>query len=886
MSTPPPFPSRFLQASFQPPESQISLLDRRRLTDCLESALRSRLLLLVAPAGCGKSTLLAQWFRSLRARDIPCAWLHIIRETEPEDLLLSICWALQLAGIEISDTGLLSDMIDKAEDAQERLAALLSAVAQVDEPVVLIIDEFERVHGVESLALMELLIAACPPNMHIVLGTRRRPAFSLSALHTHGLVKTLSVDDLVFSDDEARSLLSGVMQSEDVERILRRTEGWPVALTLVKLWWRQSAGRSANLLEFSGNLADVSRYLAENVIAGVGEDAREFLLDVAVLEQVSPKMADALRGREDSVAFLHTLLDLRPLVTVLDSAVPIVRLHPLLAEHLSQTLRVRDSRRFAWLHEQAAREYFRTGRLLEGVRHALEADQPALACELLVAAGPVRICTLQGSAEISACLRLLPELERRRYPRLRLCEIFLLMRRGEHARADAEYRMLREQPEDPSAEYLHESFTIDGLLGLHDPPFAVRKLEELEAAYRACRQPSSWARMVIETLALIVHLRAGRLEAARQCIEIQRTEYAGIPVSTSASYTTLHSCHVLLAEGRLADAEAGLRKTLRMTRTVVGPERAMTIMVRCLLAHVHYETDSEEISEAEIESLLNDLQRTDAWFDYYAIAYAVAIELAYRSSAQAASRLVSKGRIAARQQVLGASFEQLLLTFEADILAREGNCDAAARWLESLDGVADKLTTFYERDAFARTSARQALARNQPDKALAIASDWLTQALMEGRAGAVCRARLFQSSALLRLGEPERSCAVLSQSLSWAASESVIAPFIELRPLTTELFEALDAAGLTPQGAPPEFLKTLRERAAQAPELRRLYGMLTRRESEILEFLRHSASNKHIARAAAISEDAVKYHLKNIYRKLGVHSRSEALRTLAEAQSP
>lgn len=879
LSNAPALPPRFLRASFQPPESQIALLPRQRLIDRLNTAHQSRLLLMIAPAGCGKSTLLAQWFQSLRGGGVKCAWLNMFRDAGPADLLLSICWSLQLADVAIHETGLLSDTSDDTGDLQERLAVMLSAVAHVDEPVMLVVDELERLRDPDSLALIELLVCACPPNLHIVLASRQRPELSVSALNAQGLVTTLHADDLMFSDTEARSLLSEAMKPEDVELIVQRTEGWPVALTLAKLWLQQGSNRSVGLLDFRGSISEVSIYLAENVIASIGNETREFLLDVCMLDQVSPQLADALRGRNDSRALLHTLLELRPMLTVLDSAGPVVRLHPLLAEHLTQTLRLQDPQRLIRLHEAAAAEHMAAGRLLEGVKHALEASNPALACKLLVAQAPMRICVLHGSAEISACLKQLPELEWRRHPRLRLCAIFLMLRRGEHARAAAEYQVLREDQSDHSAEYLLESFTIDVQLGLQNPALGQSKLEELQAAYRACGRVDSWARMIVETLALCVHLRAGRLDAAHRSIEVQRTAYAGISTSASAAYMELHSCQILLAEGDLAEAEARLRKLQRSARSVVGPERAIMIMARTLLASVQYELDREDVSEAEIDNLLTDLQRTDAWFDYYAMAYGVAVEIAGRSSAQAASRLISRGRIVARHQILGASFEQLLLIFEADILAREGNIEGAARWLENL-GPFDTLPTFYERDALARARGRLALTRDEPHRALELASQWTKQARHEGRPAASCRAKLLEAIASLRLGELQSSSAALTEALAWAVEQSAIAPFLEFRPQTAQLLDAFDAAGMTLSNVPAEFLVMLRKALAQSPELRRLHGLLTKREAEILELLRHSASNKHIARAADISEDAVKFHLKNVYRKLGVHTRNDALRAI------
>jgi DNA-binding NarL/FixJ family response regulator len=51
---------------------------------------------------------------------------------------------------------------------------------------------------------------------------------------------------------------------------------------------------------------------------------------------------------------------------------------------------------------------------------------------------------------------------------------------------------------------------------------------------------------------------------------------------------------------------------------------------------------------------------------------------------------------------------------------------------------------------------------------------------------------------------------------------------------------------------------------------------LTDREAELLRLLAEGLSNKSIAQKLSLSENTVKYHLKNILQKLGVHNRTEA----------
>lgn len=61
------------------------------------------------------------------------------------------------------------------------------------------------------------------------------------------------------------------------------------------------------------------------------------------------------------------------------------------------------------------------------------------------------------------------------------------------------------------------------------------------------------------------------------------------------------------------------------------------------------------------------------------------------------------------------------------------------------------------------------------------------------------------------------------------------------------------------------------------------FNTLTKRENEVAELLLEGKSNKQIAFALGISESTVEFHLRNIYRKLDVVSRGEAMLTLGKS---
>lgn len=114
-----------------------------------------------------------------------------------------------------------------------------------------------------------------------------------------------------------------------------------------------------------------------------------------------------------------------------------------------------------------------------------------------------------------------------------------------------------------------------------------------------------------------------------------------------------------------------------------------------------------------------------------------------------------------------------------------------------------------------------------------------------------------------------------------AAPESAFAPFLEFREELTRIIADICPLNSADWDAVAEFVEMLTERLTRAAKLGRLVERLTQREMEIITRL--ELSNKRVALALGITEDAVKFHLKNVYRKLGVHSRADALRILKEA---
>ena len=107
----------------------------------------------------------------------------------------------------------------------------------------------------------------------------------------------------------------------------------------------------------------------------------------------------------------------------------------------------------------------------------------------------------------------------------------------------------------------------------------------------------------------------------------------------------------------------------------------------------------------------------------------------------------------------------------------------------------------------------------------------------------------------------------LQRAAGAAQTERITRPFIEARPALLELLDRSEWSGISWLR---EILDGKRKQAGAAP--------LTRREREILELLAMGLSNHEMAEKLFIAEGTLKRHVANLYQKLGVHNRAQAVR--------
>jgi LuxR family maltose regulon positive regulatory protein len=187
-----------------------------------------------------------------------------------------------------------------------------------------------------------------------------------------------------------------------------------------------------------------------------------------------------------------------------------------------------------------------------------------------------------------------------------------------------------------------------------------------------------------------------------------------------------------------------------------------------------------------------------------------------------------------------------------------------------------------ERDEYAITRARLDIVEGRPGAALEGLDSVVSDARRQGRRRSELRAETLRVLALAAQGQDEAAARVLLSVVDRTRGEGERRMLIDEGPAMAErLRDLVRRRSATP--LPPATLDYVADLLTGFGEVTpgdartRLLATFTPREREILRALVRGGSNKVIARATDLNENAVKFHMKNIFRKLGVAGRGMAI---------
>ncbi|AQA24084.1 AAA ATPase domain protein [Rhodococcus sp. MTM3W5.2] len=459
------------RARNQVPNYAHPVIRRQRLLDSLSDATSSppglppSIALLIAPVGAGKTMLLADWAAATAAQPDPAtiAWLTI----EEQDNELGAARSAVRSALENTGNSAVSEAIRQLPPTtgDDYPAALAHALEAADAPIWLIIDDAHLLHDPAALESLGKFLRWAPPNLRTILAGRFEPPLAVHRMRLEGRVFDLSHRELAFTEDEAAILFAehGVRLGEcDLAKIRSRTEGWAAGLRLAAISLARHPDPTAMITDFNGDSRVVADYLVNEVLDGLTEDERGFVVETSIPDAFTAELAEVLTGNQGSRDVLDTLEHSNFLVERVSGAPGWYRYHPLLREYLRAEVG-RLGRLAVGDLEAVASEWFaRSGDHVHALEHALHAGDDDALLTLLRECGLRLVLAGDWAAVIGVLDRVSPAV--RADPSTRLLRVAAELARGNTAAASSTLSALdRESAQDDAEMPAELEMLGDGL---------------------------------------------------------------------------------------------------------------------------------------------------------------------------------------------------------------------------------------------------------------------------------------------------------------------------------------------------------------------------------------------------------------------------------------
>lgn len=863
--------ARIPTAKIRAPLPPTAPVRRRVLTDRLASCTgEARLTVLEAPAGSGKTTALACWIEECSPRH---AWLALDpRDNRPRYFLRHLIRACESLVPGLAQG--LDERLAGSEGREEILTEASHRFEELDETAVLIIDDYQFIENHEVHAYVTRLLSDAPPTLHLVIASREAPPLPLGRLRVQGSLAEIGPSDFRFRDEEASQLVRSIsgreLEPDDLSVLNRRTEGWVAGIQLAALSLRASKRPDRFVAAFTGDHRHILDFLIEEVWSHLDDALREHLMRLSLVPRFTADLCDALGCGSDGREVLHEIDRANLFLVPLDDERRWYRFHHLFGELLRQQAE-RSGLDTEKIHGRAA-DWFREQGLdedeFEQRFHARDWD----AFIRLAVQRSRDIWAYPPDDWIQEALLQIPDEDAARHPDFLNLLVLYLISTGNMKGAVLKLQLLDDATAGAAPAVRAPLLAIRSFLlaiwGDHTD-LALSLADQAFETAEASDQPTlSRVRL---TRALVALYRGEALEAEELLgpeASLERREdsyftFLGALVRRAQAATELG--RLTLAERRLEALEVEQR--WRDEFPAVIPQ-----ILRCRL----------HLMRADIERCEEALRTAFSYTEEGRGLLVVEVHLlsarinlfrgkldAAASSAHAARQTATQQNSAHRTrsaQALGAWID----------LAR-GDLEACRGWQELIeaDGFSDLSTTEdHERLILSKVLLELGDAQKAADAVDAVVG----RSARQQRRGIQVEALVQRSLCHHAAGELDRAKTDMRNALELASIEDLRLPFIEAGEGARDLAKTLGPSGLaTYDPFPAAPTDSSRHTAPETPSPTTLFEPLSDRELEVLTELLAGHTNEQLAAKLFVSKNTVKTHLRNIYGKLGVHNRVQAV---------
>ncbi|TQR39446.1 LuxR C-terminal-related transcriptional regulator [Brevibacillus brevis] len=852
------------------PPPRLKTVTRHRLIEQLNEGLKRKLTVISAPAGSGKTTLVSEW---LASGDRPFAWISIDEgDNDPARFFTYLFTALQNIGPNIGSG--IYPLFHSPQPIPNELiiSTLFHEIIAIPNPFVLVFDDYHVLKTGPLDDAISFLLERMPPQMHLVIVTREEPRLPLARLRVRNQLNEVRASDLRFTYSEAAEFLEKVMGlellPENIALLEARTEGWIAGLQLAALSMKEQIDVEAFLPSFSGSHPFILDYLVEEVLTQQSASTQAFLLHTSILDRLSGPLCDAVFSQSDMCLgsgqeTLEFLERANLFIVPLDSERRWYRYHHLFADLLRQRLRQRVSsitgegeRILAELHTRASIWYEDNGFEMEAFHHAVAANDLSRAARL-VEGERMPLLFRGGVVPVLNWLESLPPDELDVRPALWVMYASALLMTGQITGVEpkllAAEKAMQGMGQDAGArDTLGHIAAIRATLAvsMHQAEEimaeAKRALAYLHPDNLPVRTATTWS------LGYAYHLQGNRTAATKAYQE-------ALSISKKIGHVVITMMATLgLAKLQEADNQLHMAaETYQHVQKLAGsPPLPAACEAHLGLARIFYEWNdlhTAELHGQQSIQLASQLEQTDRVVA--AQVFLARLKLAQGDVSGAATMLANAEYVARKQgfvmQMPPIAEVQVL------ILLQQDNLTAAARLAQKHD--------------LPILQARVFLAQGDTSAALAVLEPLLVQAEAKQIEDERLKIMLLLAVVQHAHGDQAKAAQIMKDVLVIAEPGGFIRTFVDEGSPMKRILRDSTVHGMLPRYI-EKLLAEFKPHHADS-----LIEPLSERELEILQLIEKGLSNRDIAQQLFLALSTVKGHNRNIFDKLQVQRRTEAV---------
>lgn len=881
------------RSKLRPPVIQSQMVIRHDLLAQLMTG-QSQLTLIVAGAGFGKTSLLSQWYAAEKKENHNVAWISLdSNDSGPLHLITYIVIALNDLGFKLDHLAAELSYGPHSSNVIRGLSVICHALEEASDNALLILDDYHIIQSREVDDIIDLLLARLPPGFRIAISTRTRPSISLPTLLARGNLLLIDDSRLRFSFRESHELFGELVDRDSHEEIFMHTNGWAFALQMARILARENQRGNKVNEAFSGSSDEIAHYLTDQVLLSLPEEVQEFLIDTSILGSVCAALADAVRERNDSAALLDRLKPVQASFVLHESGNLWYRYHPLFAEFL-QHLLVRKGEKFTnCIHRNAAIWYAENDMLFDAIAHAVTVGDMELAVKLFDLAGGTTILQTHGISTFNSIMNAIPSKWIHQAPMLTLGKAALLAREGKTEEA---YQYINEVKrnfgEDSDNTLMRDILFVDTFWwGYADEEIREELIDKLEGFAYSDTASNPWLRGWIHTVLFMSHYRLGNISKSISACRTAMEHYADYETMYAKFFMHLNLGMAKFVQGEIFVAYRNYRRAEKLIEQYFSSDKTLIALPHILLATVYYQLNRIHKAKELVDSSLAQVERYEGWPELYILVYRVACDIAYHTGGldAALSTLNNAENTANRRNLPRLHWHITAKKVELYCFAgRLNEATKLARNEELLtqlkSGGNSHRFAWSEQQAVSITLARLALYNKEPKRVLNILSLCEADAEAHQMHPFLLRKLLISMMAHVDCDDLDNALSCLNTILSIKSGDALLRTYLDegtgLSDCLKQIVNNTKVINL-PENV-NSFIKNMlalrkKDAVTVGSGSHKPFDILSGRELEILRELSLGGANKSIANKLNISERTIKFHLQNIYAKLGVNSRTKAL---------